>query len=139
MDGCVCVIRLVFLFSYKARLSLFLSLPHLLFFSTCFCMAILYFVRRTSGNSFAPSFEKFELGIGGHVVSQAIIEATGCTAASISAAYKRLGDIGDVAQDMKNGLRCVLFNYFITHSQIHSFTHASIHSGAYSLSTVLLT
>lgn len=46
----------------------------------------------------APDYEGVEMNVGGSVISGAVIEATGVTRQKLSAMYKELGDLGDVAQ-----------------------------------------
>ncbi|PSC70071.1 DNA ligase [Micractinium conductrix] len=52
----------------------------------------------------APDYEPgAELNVGGSTVASAIMEATGASKEHISELYKRLGDLGDVAQALKRG------------------------------------
>lgn len=46
----------------------------------------------------APDYEGVEMNVGGSIISGAVIEATGVTRQRLSAMYKELGDLGDVAQ-----------------------------------------
>lgn len=55
----------------------------------------------------APAWEGIELGLGGHALAQAIREATGSSRPAMSKAYIRLGDMGDVAQELKVSVRTI--------------------------------
>lgn len=54
-----------------------------------------------ASNSIAPSYEGIELGIGGQVLGKAIRDVTGATPATMKSMYDRLGDLGDVAMELR--------------------------------------
>lgn len=56
-------------------------------------------------NSIAPAYEGVELGVGGHVVSQAVADATGRSRALIKQDHDVVGDLGDVAYKARIGIR----------------------------------
>ncbi|KAI9140287.1 ATP-dependent DNA ligase [Paraphysoderma sedebokerense] len=58
-----------------------------------------------SSNSIAPQHEGIEMGIGGSIMTKAIVNVTGRTAAALRADYERLGDLGDVAFESKSKVR----------------------------------
>jgi len=60
-----------------------------------------------SSNHLAPAWEGVELGMGGHVLAQALREATGASRAALSHAFQRLGDMGDIALELKVGVRTI--------------------------------
>lgn len=52
-------------------------------------------------NRIASAHEDIELGVGGSSVSAAVAEVTGAPKQKLSEAYKRLGDLGDVAAEFR--------------------------------------
>lgn len=52
-------------------------------------------------NDIAPPYDGIELGIGGSILTKAIVRTSGVTAAQVKALYNRLGDAGDVAFEAK--------------------------------------
>ncbi|KAI9016694.1 DNA ligase [Hyaloraphidium curvatum] len=52
-------------------------------------------------NRIAPSYEGIELGVGAQVMTKAIREATGAGSDTLKALYDRLGDLGDVAMELR--------------------------------------
>jgi len=52
-------------------------------------------------NDIGPSYETNELGIGGSVISKAIIKASGITPAALKKLNNKYGDPGDVAFEAK--------------------------------------
>ena len=57
----------------------------------------------------APDYEGVEMNVGGSIVSGAVIEATGVTRQRLSAMYRELGDLGDVAQACRHNQALSLF------------------------------
>ena len=57
----------------------------------------------------APDYEGVEMNVGGSIVSGAVIEATGVTRQRLSAMYRELGDLGDVAQACRHNQAHPLF------------------------------
>ena len=53
----------------------------------------------------AAAHEDLELGVGGASVSSAVMEATGATKGAMREAYRRCGDLGDVAAEMRTAQR----------------------------------
>mmetsp|Transcript_41029 Transcript_41029/g.162277 ORF Transcript_41029/g.162277 Transcript_41029/m.162277 type:complete len:741 (-) Transcript_41029:66-2288(-) len=56
----------------------------------------------------APAWEGIELGLGSRALSQALRDATGASRSGMRSSYVRLGDIGDVAMEMRVSVRTIV-------------------------------
>ena len=61
-----------------------------------------------ASNKLAPQFEGVELGIGDMIMQKAIMEATGKSLKNLKAEYKKLGDLGLVAQSSIKTIRTLV-------------------------------
>lgn len=59
-------------------------------------------------NSLAPSYLAVELGLGPSVITKALQQVSGLSAAALSKLYKSLGDPGDVAFAAKSSIRTLI-------------------------------
>lgn len=59
-------------------------------------------------NSLAPSYLAVELGLGPSVITKALRQVSGLSAAALSKLYKSLGDPGDVAFAAKSSVRTLI-------------------------------
>jgi DNA ligase 1 len=59
-------------------------------------------------NAIAPPFEGVELGLGGSVISKALISASGLNSGALKSLYGKHGDIGDVAFEAKMAVRTLI-------------------------------
>lgn len=70
------------------------------------------------GNVF-PSWDESEMGIAGQLIAKAIANATGFSEAEISKKFKKLGDFGEIAEDlMKSKKQRTLFNRRLTVAKV---------------------
>jgi DNA ligase-1 len=75
-------------------------------------------------NKLAPQFEGIELGIGDMIMQKAIMEATGKSLKNLKAEYKKLGDLGLVAQASTRSIRTLVAPKPLTVMSVFENLHA---------------
>jgi len=71
-------------------------------------------------NSLGPPWSSGELGLGGSGLSAAVREATGASRASLGAAYRRTGDMGDAAATLRGSQRFLVQPRSLGLAEVHS-------------------
>ncbi|KAJ3535503.1 hypothetical protein NMY22_g6460 [Coprinellus aureogranulatus] len=70
-------------------------------------------------NSLSPAYVGVELGIGGSIISKAIQQVSGLTAAALKQLYTTTGDVGDVAFEAKSKVRTLIPHAPLTIQQVY--------------------